>query len=224
VTAEPALDTLARLIEDVDRQLGDDPVALTDASLAALDAALDLARSRLGDLRVAHDALATDLDRARDLEKTLTEDLNAVRESYARVQDKIVDPIGVADLAPADITAYRALRAEAAGVLTDVAAPGVHWRTRRTQLDSWISRAQSLDAKLRTAASENLAPIQRRDELRGLLSAFEAKAAARRRIERPQIIERLRRARDIAEAAPCDIAELGAMLEALAHDLSTKDA
>ncbi len=223
VLAEPALDTLAKLIDDVERHLGDDPVAVSDASLGALDAALELARSRVADLLIAHDSFAADLERARELQTSLTENLNAVRESYARVTQKVVGAQGVADLADDDVAAYRLLRSEAASMLDGAVDRGVHWRTRRTQLDSWMARANALDAKLRAAAFANLAPIARRDELRGLLTAFEAKAAARRRIERPAIIEQLRAARDLAGRAPCDVGELTAMLDALARDLSTKD-
>jgi hypothetical protein len=223
VVAEPALDTLGQLIVDVERHLGDDPVALSDSSLGALDAALDLARTRVADLQVAHDSFATDLERARIMLGTLTENLNAVRESYARVTEKIASPHGVADLADADVAAYRALRGEAASVLAGDVDRGVHWRTRRTKLDSWIARTATLDAKLRAAASANLAPVRKRDELRGLLTAFEAKAAARRRIERPQVIDQLRAARDEAGRAPCDVERLTTMLDALARDLSTKD-
>jgi hypothetical protein len=146
-----------------------------------------------------------------------------VRESYATVSERILHPQGVADLTADDIAAYRALRAEAATVLDGAVDRGVHWRTRRKQLDAWIARASALDHTLREAAAANLAPIRTRDELRGLLSAFEAKAATRRRIERPAIIEQLRAARDEAGRAPCDVARLTAMLDALARDLSLKD-
>jgi hypothetical protein len=223
VLAEPALDTLTKLIDDVERHLGDDPVAVSDASLGALDAALELARSRVADLLIAHDSFAADLERAREFQTSLTENLNAVRESYARATQKVVGAQGVADLADDDLAAYRLLRSEAVSMLDGVVDRGVHWRTRRLQLDSWMARANALDAKLRAAAFANLAPIARRDELRGLLTAFEAKAAARRRIERPAIIEQLRAARDLAGRVPCDVGELTAMLDALARDLSTKD-
>jgi hypothetical protein len=223
VTAEPALDTLDRLIADVDRNLGDDPVALSDASLAALDAALEIARTRIAELRVAHDTYDADLAAAGVLLTTLTEDLNAVRESYAEVVAKIADPHDVADVGDDQVAAYRALRNEATTVLAATADRGVHWRTRRTQLDAWTARASALDTSLRDAVSRNLAPVRTRDELRGLLDALEAKAASRRRIERPAVIERLRAARDEARGAPCDLARLTTMVDALARDLSTKD-
>jgi len=209
VLAEPALDTLDRLIVDVERRLGDDPVALSDSSLEALDAALDLARSRVAELQVAHDNFERDLEQARGLLGVLTENLNAVRESYARVSERIVSPTGVADLTEADVAAYRALRAEAAAVLTAEHDRGIHWRTRRAKLDSWAARATALDGRFRAVTAANVAP--------------EAKAAARRRIERPQIIDRLRAARAEAGRAPCDLDRLNALLDALARDLSTKD-
>ncbi len=223
VAAEPALDTMADLLARTEQHLGDDPLGITAVELEALDAATALAAQRVGELERLHASLDGDARRGHELLSELAQKCNEVRASYALAVEKVTCPAGVADLGPGDLDTLRALRAEAGTALGGDGQTPVHWRARRSVLDAWLARAVALGTRLEAVIEANAAPVRRRDELRGLLAALEAKAAGRDRIERPETVERLRAAHAELDGAPCDLDRAASLLEALTRALSSKD-
>jgi hypothetical protein len=223
LVGEPALDSAADLVARTEQRLGDDPLGLTAVELEALYAATTLASQRVAELERMHLALDDDVRRGTELLTELAQKCNDVRAGYARVLEKVARPSGVADLGPGDLDAFRALRAEAATALAREEPSGVHWRARRAVLDAWLARAVALGTRLDALIEANAAPLRRRDELRGLLVALEAKAAGRARIERPGTVERLRAAHAELGGAPCDLDRAASLLDVLTRELSSKD-
>jgi hypothetical protein len=220
---EPALASLAELVARTELRLGDDPLGLTGAELDTLDAATGLATQRVADLERLHATVEDDRARGEQLLVELIAKGNEVRSGYARAIEKVARPVGVADLGPGDLDALRALRAEAVDALAPDAHAALHWRIRRARLDAWLARADALAMRLDACIDANTAPLRRRDELRGLLAALEAKAAGRDRIERPETVERLRAAREALSVAPSDLDRAASLLDTLARDLTAKD-
>ncbi len=220
---EPALDSAGDLVARTEQRLGDDPLGLSAVELEALDAATALAAQRVTELERMHATVDDEARRGTELLAELAQKCNDVRAGYARVVEKVARPSGVADLGPGDLDAFRALRAEAATALAGDEQSGVHWRSRRVLLDAWIARAVALGTRLDALIEANAAPVRRRDELRGLLAALEAKAAGRDRIERPETVERLREAHAELSGAPCDVDRAASLLDELTRELSSKD-
>lgn len=177
----------------------------------------------MGELERLRATAATDRARGAELLSTLVALANEVRSGYAAVVEKVLRPDGVADLGPGDLDSLRALRTEAAEALAPDEQAAAHWRARRARLDGWLGRARALEARLESLVDANAAPLRRRDELRGLLGSFEAKAAGRDRIEHPETVARLRAARDALATKPCDLDRAASLLDALARDLTAKD-
>ncbi|OLE25358.1 MAG: hypothetical protein AUG49_11050 [Catenulispora sp. 13_1_20CM_3_70_7] len=132
----------------------------------------------------------------------------------------------IAQIARAESEA-EALRAE---VLAKIAAPGLppasaaaaHLRTKVADLRrersglSWTLLGRNLSAleknsrvileNARKRVDQVRAPLARRDELRGLLEAYRARAARHGVAETPRLVAAYRAAREPLWSAPCDLA------------------
>lgn len=208
--AEPTVSRLARRIDDVRALVMDDPLGLDPDEGPALDAAVSDAARTVGELRHSHDRLHADLARTEVLaaEARTLRARAAVARSEAAA--KIADPEGVAgvpDESLVDEIARRgaALRAETGD-----------WQPRRARLDAWLATAERLVAQLRSVESRNRRPLDRRDQLRGLLSAYRAKAAALGLIEEPTIADLVDEAHSELYTAPTDLSRADELLQELA--------
>jgi hypothetical protein len=160
------------------------------AALRAKITELDRLRSRA---RTRIDALAAAAGAARADRRDA---LAAVTEAAARVTLALPAPLsaGGADVAEPRLAGLSAL------------AAGGHWDRLRAELDrgeAELAAAADQTAEIRRLAAAALA---RRDELRGLLGAYKAKAARLGASEDVAISGRYERARDLLWSAPCDLA------------------
>jgi len=160
------------------------------AALRAKITELDRLRSRA---RTRIDALAAAAGAARADRRDA---LAAVTEAAARVTLALPAPLsaGGADVAEPRLAGLSAL------------AAGGHWDRLRAELDrgeAELAAAADQTAEIRRLAAAALA---RRDELRGLLGAYKAKAARLGASEDVAISGRYEQARDLLWSAPCDLA------------------
>lgn len=142
----------------------------------------------------------------------LVDDLAAAEAEVAgvheRVQAKIADP-GLAPL-PQATAAHRARLAELdrlqeqARTATPTTA-AVAWRRLIDDLHSVEQSARQARDRARQQAGNADALLARRDELRGRLAAYRAKAAARGLAEDPDLTIAYARARELLFTAPCDL-------------------
>jgi hypothetical protein len=79
------------------------------------------------------------------------------------------------------------------------------WREADAALDAWVARVGALIEDADRVAAQNRAPIEARNQLRGLLSAYEGKAKHLRLIEDPTLAAMFRAARDCLYTAPTDL-------------------
>jgi hypothetical protein len=80
------------------------------------------------------------------------------------------------------------------------------WTRLGSELDLLDRELAAATAKFKEAERAVVSVMNRRDELRGLLGAYKAKAARLGAVEDPGLTERYDRARDLLWTAPCDLA------------------
>jgi hypothetical protein len=168
------------------------------ARLADLDAAVARARSDLRDVAAARDAYPARRAALADLVAQVAAAEAGTRAANQRAAEKIAAP-GLA-AAPADAT----LLAQRLADLDAVRDTG-QWRRLATELSTVEEQARGALARAAelTAAADGL--LARRDELRGRLSAFRAKAVAVGLAEDPELTTAHERARELLYTAPCDL-------------------
>ena len=183
--------TRSATLDEADRRLGDFTSALA-AVRTLLDRA-DAERTSAGELR---EALTQRLGDARALADQLTE---AARAAAAAEQD-VVGRFADSDIAPA---AGPDLRPDLAAL--DALAAAGHWALISPRLADWTRRARERLDALRAAAARNTAMLGSRNELRGRLDAYQAKAGRRGLAEDPGLAPLAERARALLYTAPCDL-------------------
>ena len=199
-------------IDEADRRLGaftaalaSDPLGVDANDLAAvrdLVARADAERTSAAELR---ETLARRLAEARTLAARLDEAQRAAEAALETAADRFreQDVIRVrgADLRP-DLAAIDAL-----------AAAG-HWPLISARLADWTRRARERLATLDEAAARNAGLLAARNELRGRLDAYRAKALRRGLGESARLTELADAARTVLYTAPCDLGAARAAVDA----------
>jgi hypothetical protein len=173
--------------------------------------------TRLGRLREqasAAAARAADLARLRaDSQRRIAAAAAAVAAATAAWQDataardRAAAKIAAADLPPPP--------AEAAGLDVRLAAldklkAAGRWARLAAELDTIEAEAPAATQRYRDAQRAAAALLGRRDELRGLLDAYQAKAARLGAAEDTELTKLYGQARDVLWTAPCDLAAAAA--------------
>jgi hypothetical protein len=176
--------------------LASDPLGVDERDLAAartLIARADAERTSATELR---DSLTKRLADARDLARQLTEAAGAaaVAEDNAagRFADAAIAVVTGPDLRP-DLAAIEALGA--AGL----------WSLVSPRLYEWTRTAQDRLTRLREATAANSGLLTARNELRGRLDAYRAKALSRGLGEDGDLTPLAEAARTALFTAPCDL-------------------
>ncbi|HET6484087.1 MAG TPA: hypothetical protein VFG35_29140 [Actinoplanes sp.] len=207
--AASALETVRRLartsptLADADRRLtrftaalATDPLGVEERDLAAVRTLIrraDAERTSAGELR---EALAHRLADAHLLAAELgaaTEEARAAAEKAAdRFPAHQIAAVPGGDLRP-DLVAIDAL-----------AAAG-HWPLISPKLADWSRRARERLAVLRAGAARNAGLLATRNELRGRLDAYQAKALRHGLGEHARLTPLAATAREALYVAPCDL-------------------
>jgi hypothetical protein len=195
---------VAVLGERLGRLGPDTPEATVRAEAAAIDQALAPIERDLSELAQGKTALTADVEalpgRVRDAERLEAE----TRALAARCAEK-VSP--VPNLAVPDVDALGA-----PPVAADVLA--MEWRAARATVDAYAGRLERVERALAVAQAAYAAPLQRRDDLRGLLDGYRAMAGSRGLGERPDASAAYDAARAELYRAPCDLDAATALVEA----------
>ncbi|MGH9224155.1 MAG: hypothetical protein ACRD2W_10340 [Acidimicrobiales bacterium] len=150
---------------------------------------------------------------------TLTADLRAAAATLAQLERLIRDGHDAHALAAARIAAPAGLAAPlAAGVLeeggqalrpwldrVEAQAGAGSWVAAVTGLGQWQDAASRLQRQAEAVVAANRAPVMRRNDLRGLLEAYRAKAAVSGHAEEPSLTRLYGLARDTLYVGPCDV-------------------
>ena len=199
---DPELAAARTVVDDVTAQAAADPLG------AELDDAEQLVRrveERLADLARTRATIGADLDVAEGRLEELARLITAGTGARKAAEERIVDPGGLA--APLDpgelVTGDRALRPWLARIRAQAAAGA--WPAAAKGLEQWQEEVDALHARASAVAAGNRAPLERRNDLRGLLEAFRAKAAALGLAEDAALTQRYRSAHEALYAYRCDV-------------------
>ena len=135
--------------------------------------------------------------------KTAAATARAACEDAAAAWQRAADKIAAAAL-PAEPPGFADLSARLADL--DALLAAGRWTRLASELDLIERELAEATTKFRDAERTLVGVISRRDELRGLLGAYQAKAARLGAVEDPVLTERYDRARGLLWTAPCDLA------------------
>lgn len=208
-------------LDDADRRLGDftaalaaDPLGCDERDLEAARTLVDRADAERTSAAELRDSLTQRLTDARALAGELDTAARAARAAeealVGRFADDRIVPSRGPDLRP-DLTAIEAL-----------AAAG-HWALISPRLAGWNRRARERLEVLRHAAARNSATLSTRDELRGRLDAYQAKALRRGHGEDGMLAPLADAARTALYTAPCDLDAARAAVAAYQEALTARD-
>ena len=191
---QPVRDGLKRIADT----LASDPLALESRAVDPFDTTLAAIRSELEGIAEIRDRFPARLDEARGLLADLDAAVRESAEAHADAVLKIASPAvpAAARLDPSfgrhlDEIARLAARSE--------------WRAVRAELDEWTTRARELLAHAQRSVTENRAAIEARNELRGRLDGYRAKANHLGRLENATLEALYQQAHDMLYTAPTDL-------------------
>lgn len=206
------LDEADRRLSDFTATLASDPLGVDETVLAGVRTLVDRAdaeRTSAGELR---EALTQRLTDARALAAQVTAARQAARAAaeaaYGRFADEAIAEAGGPDLRP-DLAAIEAL-----------AAAG-HWSLISPRLAEWSRRAQQQLAAGTDAAARNQGLLTARNELRGRLDAYQAKASRRGLSEDAALTPLAEKAKAALYTAPCDLRAARAAVDAYQDAVAT---
>jgi hypothetical protein len=206
-SAAAALDNVRQLggrtatLDEADRRLGDftaalaaDPLGCDETDLAAARTLIDRADAERTSAAELREALTQRLADAHALLAVLADATRAAATAQEAAAGRFADPAGAdgPDLRP-DLAAIDAL-----------AAAG-HWSLISPRLSDWTRAARARIDALRAAAAHNSGLLADRNELRGRLDAYRAKALRRGLGEDGDLTPLAEAARTALYAAPCDL-------------------
>lgn len=219
--AAPARE-LAEEIERVDLY---DPLTAAPAGVLGSDTRDRLARLRetvtqarrdLADLVAARERYPVRRTELTALVESVASAEAGTRQCNARVREKIVEP-GLAD----DPDAAPGLRERLLGL--DALYAGSSWRTLATSLSIVEADARTALARAGDLTSFAEGLLARRDELRGRLTAYRAKAIALGHAEEPALTVLHATASDLLFTAPCDLRGATRAVHAYARALAEEN-
>ena len=194
--ATAVLDDADRRLSRFTATLAGDPLGVDETDLVAvrtLIARADAERTSATELR---EALSQRLAEAHRLAGDLAEAAEAARQARERAAERF----------PAhDVVAVDAghLRYDLAAI--DALAAAGQWPLISPRLADWSRRARERLTALRDAAARNAGLLADRNELRGRLDAYQAKALRHGLAEHPVLGPLYDRARTACHTAPCDL-------------------
>ena len=212
VENEPTLAAARTALESAQATVAGDPLGATPGP--DLHGPMSAAGRRIDELECAWERLPGRLAAARADLTTIVALRAEGAEALVEARTKISRPTGLLQpLAPSVVEGEpRAL----GPWLERIERQAEHgdWRAAAVGLDGWqrIAAAHLVNAARVSAA--NRAPVVRRNELRGLLHAFRAKAAREDRAEDPVLIPLHQAACDALYEAPCDLDRANARVQA----------
>ncbi len=216
VAAEPAV--LASLEDELDRlaqTLATDPLSKDEPQIDALSARLEAAdrdRSDIAALRQQSTALMVAAQELMDrVEQAQRDGETAHALVIAKIaRPSVPEPIGTLSELDAGLRAV--------AQLIDAQA----WRDAHDVLLRWTADATAALDRAAVVADENRGPIAQRNELRGRLKAYQAKARNLRALEDPAIEELFAQARDALYDSPTDLTAAARLVAAYQRALADR--
>lgn len=215
---EPEVETARRRLETVRSLMLDDPLALAPDEGERLDRQVRLAAGRVADVRRGRDRLESDLASMAGLVAEVRTLRARAATALAEATAKIAGPAHLVRVPPvAAIDGPNGLAARSKAIIDD---PSPSWQQRRARLDKWLLVARRLRDQLAAAEASNRVGLQRRDELRGLLTAYRAKMAGTGKAEHRAAFEVADEAHNELYTRPTNLARAEQLLGELARTVA----
>jgi len=195
----PELARLRPRLDELGRSLMADPVAADAAEIDRIEAEIRSLRDDVGGAVALRDELDYQLEHADAVLAEVRDATQRALDAHHEVTLKIVDPI-----VPVPAPTPRNL-ADGLTRVRELAARG-QWRAARSELDAWTQRAETVLERARDDAARNRGPIDERNELRGRLDGYQAKATAYGLLEDRTVADAYNAAFDELHTAPTDLA------------------
>jgi len=201
----PELVRLRGQLDDTAQQLASDPLSFEPQTIDPIDATLRAIEADLQGLVVLRDGLAERLSAARAELDELRHAVAAGAEAYREATEKIANPQVCAPLVVGSILEHQLDQATAA-------AGRAEWRSAKYLLDQWSDRVAAQLAEAQRIVQINRAPVGTRNELRGRLDAYRAKAFRAGLLEDHALSELYGRAHQALYTAPTDLGAAAGMV------------
>lgn len=190
-------------IDDLRRRLGTDPLAVDVSSIPSLTDKFQEVKATVEDSLSAVGAVAEGLEQLEGDLDAAGADVSASRARLDEVAEKISAPPEASDQLTRLELELRALKSELTGAkhtaTTDRSAGN-------REVRALTPRVSALAAEAAAALNSVGAPLAYRDELRGRLGAYRAKAHALGRAEDFGLDQLYQAAKEALYTAPCDLA------------------
>jgi len=209
----PGLACARDRLSELAQKLSKDPLSVSGEDVDELERSLQAVRGDLEGLDLLRREIATLLADALKLTEELRRVVREGADAYDQAQVKIAAPA---------IHEPLSLDDGLEGRLEDVEKIARHgaWREARVVLEQWTARTGSLLEQARRIARENRAPIETRNELRGLLEACQAKAMRLGLIEDVRLSGMFKQAHDSLYTAPTDLLAATELVHRYRHALA----
>jgi ABC-type transporter Mla subunit MlaD len=201
-------------LKQVADTLASDPLAVDSRAVDTFDTTLAGIRRELEGIAEIRDRFPARLDEARDVLANLEEAVRESAEAHAETVLRIASP-AVPAAARLDPSFGRHL--DQIGAL----AARSEWRAVRAELDEWTTRARELLAHAQRSVTQNRAPVEVRNELRGRLDGYRAKANHLGRLENATLEALYQQAHDMLYTAPTDLTAAAELVRQYAQALPT---
>jgi hypothetical protein len=186
--------------------LNSDPLALLQGNGAVDTSGADRLQERV----TAAVARVDEMVRLRDEAHQRIADVTAAATTARSARDDAIAAWNqaAAKIAPGALPPPPAGLADLSARLADLGTllAGGRWTRLASELDLIDRELTTATAGFKEAERTVMAALARRDELRGLLGAYKAKAARLGAVEDPGLAERYDQARTLLWTAPCDLA------------------
>jgi hypothetical protein len=217
----PEVALAAQRLEAVRASVADDPLSLSGNVGPDLDALVEAAANAAGGLDRAHGSLDDDLAGTDALLAQLRVLRARAAAAYSEAVAKVLPAEELVRIPSTSvIDGTNGLAHRAAKIVGDAETGTRDWQRERTDLDRWHHSAGRLRSQLARGLRVNRAPIEQRNELRGLLRAYRVKASMSRGLP-AEVADIGQRAHDELYTSPSNVAEAKALIDEFAAELAT---
>ena len=193
-----ALEAPRAQYEALRAMLAADPLSVDAATVDELDRAIEMAQRELADIAGLREEGQARMTAAHALLDQVEEAQRDGETAHEMVTAKIADA-----QVPSPHRVLSSLDAGLRNVESLLADES--WADARSALADWTSAATAELERALVVAAANRAPLERRNQLRGLLKAYQAKARGVRALEEPAITRLFEQAELALYTAPTDL-------------------
>ncbi|MDH3295652.1 MAG: hypothetical protein OER95_15140, partial [Acidimicrobiia bacterium] len=218
---EPLVGRVRDRADELAERLMSDPIGIEDGEGIELDRLVAEAARQMASLRTGFENLDADLEQTEESLANLRVLRSRAEATAGEARTRVVGPHEFAAVPAAAIIDGPGGMADQLDKVFALArqADRSRWTQQRAVLDVWLDQAERLERQLMDAEDRNRRPLERRDELRGRLQAFQAKMAATGHAESPAAMALADDAWTELYTAPTDLAKAEAAIADLADEL-----